>query len=56
MIHPPAHPSHLSCDIYAGLFGRDYGSEDAEGVSPTERSRETTGKPPENHQKPRSRR
>ena len=25
------------CDIYVGLFGRDYGSEDAEGVSPTER-------------------
>ena len=25
------------CDIYAGLFGTDYGSEDDEGVSPTER-------------------
>ena len=25
------------CDIYVGLFGREYGSEDAEGVSPTER-------------------
>ena len=25
------------CDIYVGLFGRDYGSEDVEGVSPTER-------------------
>ncbi len=25
------------CDIYVGLFGRDYGGEDAEGVSPTER-------------------
>ena len=25
------------CDIYVGLFGRDYDSEDAEGVSPTER-------------------
>lgn len=25
------------CDIYVGLFGQDYGSEDAEGVSPTER-------------------
>ena len=24
-------------DIYVGLFGRNYGSEDAEGVSPTER-------------------
>ncbi len=25
------------CDIYVGLFGKDYGSEDADGVSPTER-------------------
>ena len=25
------------CDIYVGLFGRDYGNEDQEGVSPTER-------------------
>ena len=25
------------CDIYVGLFGTDYGSEDGEGVSPTER-------------------
>ena len=25
------------CDIYVGLFGRDYGFEDALGVSPTER-------------------
>ncbi|MDV2481931.1 DUF4062 domain-containing protein [Methanoculleus sp. Wushi-C6] len=25
------------CDIYVGLFGNDYGSENAEGVSPTER-------------------
>ncbi len=25
------------CDIYVGLFGNDYGFEDAEGVSPTER-------------------
>ena len=25
------------CNGYVGLFGRDYGSEDAEGVSPTER-------------------
>ena len=24
-------------DIYLGLFGREYGSEDGEGVSPTER-------------------
>ena len=25
------------CDIYVGLFGLDYGNEDEEGVSPTER-------------------
>lgn len=25
------------CEIYVGLFGQDYGLEDAEGVSPTER-------------------
>lgn len=25
------------CDIYLGLFGKDYGFEDKEGVSPTER-------------------
>ncbi|MBN2374265.1 DUF4062 domain-containing protein, partial [bacterium] len=25
------------CDVYLGLFGYDYGFEDAEGVSPTER-------------------
>ena len=25
------------CDVYVGLFGADYGSEDDEGVSPTER-------------------
>ena len=25
------------CDVYAGLFGDAYGSEDAQGVSPTER-------------------
>ncbi len=25
------------CELYVGLFGRDYGSEDADGVSPTER-------------------
>ena len=25
------------CDVYVGLFGRDYGSEDAQGISPTER-------------------
>lgn len=25
------------CDVYVGLFGNDYGSEDAKGISPTER-------------------
>lgn len=25
------------CDLYLGLFGNDYGFEDTEGVSPTER-------------------
>ena len=25
------------CDLYVGLFGRDYGSEDEQGISPTER-------------------
>ena len=25
------------CDVYLGMFGNDYGFEDAEGVSPTER-------------------
>lgn len=25
------------CDIYIGLFGGDYGSEDDDGLSPTER-------------------
>lgn len=25
------------CAVYVGLFGREYGSEDADGVSPTER-------------------
>ena len=25
------------CDLYIGLFGNDYGTEDSEGVSPTER-------------------
>lgn len=25
------------CDVYIGIFGYEYGSEDAEGVSPTER-------------------
>ena len=31
------------CDIYVGLFGRDYGSEDAHGVSPTEREFDRAG-------------
>ena len=26
-----------SCDLYVGLFGNDYGNEDGEGISPTER-------------------
>lgn len=26
-----------ACDVYIGLFGDDYGYEDAEGISPTER-------------------
>ncbi len=26
-----------NCDLYVGLFGNEYGSEDARGVSPTER-------------------
>ena len=25
------------CDVYVGLFGNEYGFEDAEGISPTER-------------------
>ena len=25
------------CDVYVGLFGNEYGHEDAEGLSPTER-------------------
>lgn len=25
------------CDVYVGIFGNDYGSEDAQGVSPTEK-------------------
>lgn len=35
------------CDLYVGLLGNDYGSEDAEGFSPTEREFElasATGK------------
>ncbi|MCL2628969.1 MAG: DUF4062 domain-containing protein, partial [Oscillospiraceae bacterium] len=26
-----------NCDIYIGLFGKSYGYEDSEGISPTER-------------------
>jgi len=26
-----------NCDLYLGLFGNEYGSEDADGISPTER-------------------
>ena len=26
-----------NCDIYVGIFGNEYGSEDAKGISPTER-------------------
>ena len=36
------------CDVYVGIFGDEYGFEDAEGVSPTEREFEratTAGKP-----------
>ncbi len=31
------------CDVYVGLFGHDYGSEDADGVSPTEREFDRAG-------------
>lgn len=31
------------CDIYLGLFGYDYGNENAEGVSPTEREFDAAG-------------
>jgi len=31
------------CDVYLGLFGCDYGSEDAEGMSPTEREFDLAG-------------
>ena len=31
------------CDIYVGLFGHEYGSEDDDGVSPTEREFERAG-------------
>lgn len=36
------------CDVYVGLFGNQYGAEDAEGISPTEREFELAtrkGKP-----------
>ena len=36
------------CNVYVGLFGNEYGSEDAEGLSPTEREFDlatTKGKP-----------
>ena len=29
------------CDIYLGIYGQQYGNEDAEGVSPTEREFDT---------------
>ena len=32
------------CDIYLGLFGCDYGCEDADGLSPTQREFELAGK------------
>ncbi|HBJ86587.1 MAG TPA: transcriptional regulator, partial [Verrucomicrobiales bacterium] len=38
-----------SCDLYLGLFGKDYGSEDDTGVSPTEREYDEAG----HHNKPR---
>ncbi len=31
------------CDVYVGLFGHEYGSEDDDGVSPTEREFERAG-------------
>lgn len=31
------------CDVYIGLFGREYGSEDDDGVSPTEREFDRAG-------------
>ncbi len=31
------------CDVYLGVFGNDYGFEDAEGVSPTEREYDHAG-------------
>jgi len=37
------------CDIYLGIFGYEYGFEDAEGVSPTEREYDHAGR----HGKPR---
>jgi ATP-dependent DNA helicase RecG len=37
------------CDIYVGLFGNEYGSEDAQGASPTQREFELAAQ----RQKPR---
>lgn len=37
------------CDIYVGLFGNDYGFEDAQGISPTEHEYERAAL----HNKPR---
>lgn len=31
------------CDVYLGLFGRDYGHEDADGISPTEHEFDRAG-------------
>ena len=31
------------CDLYVGLFGRDYGAEDTQGISPTEREFDRAG-------------
>ena len=44
------HPSTVflkeveSCDIYLGIFGQQYGYEDSEGISPTERELDTATK------------
>jgi hypothetical protein len=37
------------CDLYIGLFGKEYGYKDAEGISPTEREFDFAGI----HHKPR---
>ena len=31
------------CDIYLGIFGKQYGFEDSEGISPTEREFDLAG-------------